>query len=56
MSLPAHTHPRLCWHHRGIPRRRQRASQRGGRYPVGATCGAVSIAAAHSARATRALR
>jgi len=56
MSLPSHTHPRLCQHHRGMRRRTPRALQRGGRYPVWATCGAASIAAARSARAQRVLR
>jgi len=55
MSLPAHTRPRLCRHRRGMRRRTLRALQRGGRCPVGATCGAASIAAARSARAQRVL-
>jgi len=44
MSLPTHTRPRLCRHHRGIHRCAPRASQRGGRYPGWATCGAARSA------------
>jgi len=56
MSLPTHTRPRLCQHYRGMHRRTLRALQRGGRHPVGATCGAPRSAAVRSARAQRALR
>jgi hypothetical protein len=52
MSLPAHTHPRLCRHHRAF-RRTPRALLRGGRYPLGAICGAARSAAPGSARAAR---
>jgi len=54
MSLPAHTRPRLCQCHRGLPRRTPRALLRGGRYPGRAIYGAASIAPARSARAQRA--
>ena len=45
-------HPRLCRHH-CARRRTPRAWLRGGRYPVGATCGAARSAAPRSARAAR---
>ena len=41
MSLPTHTHPRLCRHHCSS-RRTTRALQRGGRCPGWATCGAAT--------------
>jgi len=34
MSLPTHTRPRLCKHHRGVHRKAPRAVQRGGQYPA----------------------
>jgi len=52
MSLPTHTHPRLCQHHRAL-RRTPRAMQRGGRYLGWAICGAARSAAPGSARAAR---
>ena len=52
MSLPSHTHPRLCRHH-CEPRRTTRAWPRGGRCPGWATCGAARSAAPGSARAAR---
>jgi hypothetical protein len=56
MSLPTHTHPRLCRCHRATHHQTPRASMRGGRYPVGAICGAARSAALRSARAQRALQ
>jgi hypothetical protein len=53
MSLPSHTHPRLCRHHRGMHRRTARALLRGGRCPGWATCGAASSAGLRAARAAR---
>jgi hypothetical protein len=55
VSLPAHTHPRLCERHRGTCRRTPRALLRGGRYRVGAICGAARSGAPGSARVQRAL-
>ena len=55
MSLPTHTHPRLCRHHRALVVEHARAVQRGGRCPGWATCGAARSAAPGSARAQRAL-
>ena len=52
MSLPAHTHPRLCPHHR-VLRRIPGALQRGGRYPGWAIYGAARSGASGSARAAR---
>jgi len=56
MSLPTHTHPRLCRHHRALCRRTPRALLRGGWCPVGATCGAASSARLRAARAARFVR
>ena len=54
MSLPAHTRPRLCQHHCGTRRQTPRAPQRGGRCPVGATCGAARSAATRGGEPGRA--
>ena len=48
--LPAHS---LALRHRGVRRRTPRALLRGGRYPVGAICGATRSAASRPARAAR---
>ena len=55
MSLPSHTRPRLCQHHRAL-RRTPRAPQRGGRCPGRAICGAARSAAPGSTRAARFVR
>jgi len=51
---PAPAGPQPCQQLRGLHRRAPRVSLRGGRYPRRAIYGAPSIAAARSARATRA--
>ena len=55
MSLPTHTHPRLCPSHHALCRRTPRAPQRGGRYPGWVICGPARSAAARSACAKRML-
>jgi len=53
MSLPAHTHPRLCRRHRAPRRQTPQVLRRGGRYPGWAICGAARSTAPGSARAAR---
>jgi len=55
MSLPTHTHPRLCRHHRGVHRATPRAMQRGGRCPGWAIYGAARSAGPRRARTQCAL-
>jgi hypothetical protein len=53
MSLPPHTHPRLCRHHRACFRQTPLAQQHGGWCPGWAICGAARSAAPGSARIAR---
>ena len=53
MSLPAHTHPRLCRHHQVLNRRTPRALAARWAVPGWAICGAARSAAPGSARAAR---
>ncbi len=55
MSLPTHTHPRLCPHHRAVLRT-IRALLRGGWYPGWAISGVASSAGLRAARAARFVR